>query len=206
MNNAMSSFWLTSARASAVLQQEKGNVMKYIWVAAMRLHHPQALGEVKAVLIWASAAAVANRLSPYTILRLHAGSWKMVLPDVSCGWTLTVISMAVARANALMQAQHWVAVGNLDVLGLQASCSHQAQLQVGAVCGGWILLLPQRACYLLFPAVFVMVSPASGENTNFCKLSVKEELQHFWGHRRNGHASPLCCFVLWLWFAGEVRF
>lgn len=36
-NNAMSSFWLreqgldlTSARASAVLQQEKGNRMKYI--------------------------------------------------------------------------------------------------------------------------------------------------------------------------------
>lgn len=42
-----------------------------------------------------------------------------------------------------------------------------------------MLLLPQRACYLLFPAVFVMVSPASRENTNFCKLSVKEELQHF---------------------------
>lgn len=56
-----------------------------------------------------------------------------------------------------------------------------------------------RACYLLFPAFFVTVSPASGEeNTNFCKLSVKEELQRFWGHGRNRHALSLRCFVLWL--------
>lgn len=158
-NNAMSSFWLreqgldlTSARASAVLQQEKGNRMKYIWVPAMRLLHPQALGKGNATVIWVSARAVANGSSPYAVLRFNAGSWKMVLPDVSCGWTSTVISILAARANALIQAQRRaaVAVSDLDALALPAGHTSRAQLCSGAVCRGWRLLLP---CKGLLPAI-----------------------------------------------------
>lgn len=64
------------------------------------------------------------------------------------------------------------------------------------LCGLNASLAPEGL--VTFPAVFMMVSPASGEeNTNFCKLSVKEDLQCFRGRGRNWHASPLRCFVLW---------
>lgn len=71
------------------------------------------------------------------------------------------------------------------------SCSQE--LPVGAAGSS----CPQRACYLPFPAGFVMASRASGENTNFCMLSVKEDLQCFGGRGRNRRALTPAPFVLW---------
>lgn len=62
---------------------------------------------------------------------------------------------------------------------------------------------PRRACYLLFPAVFVTVSPASGEeNINFCKLSGPAA---FLGAREEPAClAPALLCALAAVFAGEV--
>lgn len=83
-NNATSSFWLKeqglalpSARASAVLQQEKGNHMKYVWVTAMRPLHPQSPGKGKAQ--WLECQLEQQHISQALVLfwnlMLVAGKW-----------------------------------------------------------------------------------------------------------------------------------